>query len=121
MNIEKTKKLLEEKQKLARTRKADIDDVLNAIKHAENKLLNLNIPKKYWKGSRVIVNPEKVCNSYKYSAEGTFVTIERKSKKWEVVGIFRGWTGSCARGSSKSYELELGEETFSRIPRTIKL
>ena len=115
-DIEKVKKAIDEREGKARSRTFDPQEIPKIIKEAEKKLVSLEIPKKYWKGCTIFCEPESVPNSYKYSAEGTFVNIVRYSTGWFVTGAGRNWCKKCAYGAHSKQELSLSQNAFDAIP-----
>ena len=79
--------IIDEAQANAKARLLKVDDVMNAIKEAEDKLKELRIPKKYWVGCWVIVEPESVPVNYKFEAMDTYAVIVRKSSDWKLANV----------------------------------
>lgn len=116
-NPVKLQKFLDEVQKGCRARLLDIDDILYATRHAEATLKGLAIPKKIWRGCRVVIEPERVANNYDGRAEGTGATIERTATGWYVVALGRE---QCRKkpygGSGPDARLVLTKEAKSALP-----
>lgn len=100
---------LNEVQKGCRERTVTEDEIVTAIKSAENKLLSLNIPKKYWVDCIVEIIQGSVPNKYKYVAYGTYVKVIRRKTTWEVFVISRDKVSSCSGGSFKHNKLSLSK------------
>lgn len=91
-------------------------DIIGAIKSAEDSLQDENIPKKYWKGCRVFINPGKVPSSYSWPAEGTFITLEKYTSGWFMVTCCRDTVQSCKHGKSQFYKLQLSRLAIENRP-----
>jgi hypothetical protein len=116
-DADKLQKALDEVQKNCRARLLDIEDILYAARRAEATLENLAIPKKAWRGCRVVIEPERVTNNYDGRADGTGVTIERTATGWYVVSLGRE---QCRRkaygGNGTEARLVLTKEAKSALP-----
>jgi hypothetical protein len=115
-NKTKIEKMIENVQTKCKSRLIDYSDIKYAVDEAELQLHHLEIPKKYWTDCTVTIVPEKVCNSYNGTPEGTAVTITRGASAWFLTAIERKRPGSCAGGDSKTYKLKLSEIAKSAMP-----
>lgn len=93
----------------------------SAVKQAEQTLQGLRIPKKAWRGCSIILKPSQPPNAYKWRANGTFVTLVRKSKDWFVVNITRTVNPSCSGGRASREILLLTENQIKHMPRQFEL
>lgn len=110
MNIKKVEKMLEAVQKGCSARTFSTIDVKIAINRAEEQLKMMNIPKKYWSGTVIQMLPERVANSYKFPADGTYVTLKRMKTTWGIESVRRGHTSSCSGGGCERVKLILSDE-----------
>lgn len=117
----KIQETINEAEKGCTARTLDYDDLLKAIAEAEKKLTTLEIPKKTWVGCTVEIEPEKVTNSYRGRAHGTYAAIERFASGWFMVRCSRIQTGSCSFGEGKRHDLNLTVEAKAAIPSKIVL
>lgn len=121
-NTEKVTSLISEVEKKAKQRLMQpYQSILIDIEKAEKKLNELNIPKKYWLGCSVYIQPEKLPNSYKYKAEGTYMRIEYFASGWFVVSCFRGTCKKESYGGYSPSELWLSDLAQKNIQQQIKL
>jgi len=95
----------------ATARTCNYEDFKNLVEFAEAKLKGLGLAKKYWKGVTATYAHGAVCNSYKYPAVGTELTIEYFSSGWFLKGIYRGQVGSCPNGGYDRYRIYLPKAT----------
>jgi len=99
-NADKIAEVLDAAQSGCRSRTATAEDVKHWAARAEARLHGAGVPKAMRKGSVASVEPEKVPNSYRYPAEGTYLHLERGASAWFLIGANRGRAGSCAGGSA---------------------
>lgn len=79
---------LDEAQKRCSARTFDADDIARIVKDAERRLAI--VPKKLWQGAVVgVTHSGPWANSYGYHAEGTRVTLRRRSADWVLEGVER--------------------------------
>ena len=105
----------------AKARLLYFSDITSAVKSAEKKLESLSIPKNARSGCRVHIYPERVPNKYFGIPEGTFAALERGSRDWFLVTVWRGPSGSCSYGGGRSPLLELSESAKNAIPGSFRL
>jgi hypothetical protein len=108
-NTEKIQKLINVVEGRATSRCLNVKKIEKAVLCAENKLKKLGIPKKYWIDTKIYFHPGKVCNSYEWSAKGTYATIIRKPSGWFVVDISRDNVYKQSSGSNSSVNLILSD------------
>lgn len=111
--VEKEIRLAEGKSK---RRKLDVDDVKLAARKAERKLKELGIPKKSWTGSKIIISPDKVPNSYRWRADGTYAILEKYPSGWFMINVYRDRTGRKPYGGSQTISLILSEKSYNSLP-----
>ena len=87
------------------------------IRNAETKLWELSIPKKLRRGITLRFIPEGVPNSYKYSAQGTYVYVEYFSTGWFVVGVERSECQGMSYGCSVHAEIILTDEAHAALAK----
>lgn len=116
-SISKVQQMIDEAQKNAKARLLKVDDVMNAIKDAEEKLKELGIAKKYWLGCWVIVEPESVPVNYKFEAMGTYAVIVRKSSGWKLANVFRDKCKQEPYGRHVQFKLILSDIAHDNIPK----
>lgn len=105
----------------ARSRRLDAEFVAECAKKAEKLLSSMGIPKASRKGCTVAISPERVANSYRGIADGTYATLERGSSDWFLVSVRRAPAGSCAYGSSERVRVYLSEGAKAAIPTSFSL
>lgn len=93
----------------------------SAVKQAEQTLQGLRIPKRFWNGCYIIMKPASPPNAYNWRANGTFVTLVRKSKDWFVVNITRSVNRSCSGGRASREILHLTENQIKHMPTQFEL
>lgn len=101
--------MIDEAQANAKARLLKVDDVMNAIKEAEDKLKELRIPKEYWVGCWVIVEPESVA------------VIVRKSSGWKLTNVFRDKCKQEPWGRHMRAKLILSDVAHNHIPKEYAL
>jgi len=116
-SISKVQQMIDEAQANAKARLLKVDDVMNAIKEAEDKLKELRIPKKYWVGCWVIVEPESVPMRYQFKAMGTYAVIVRKSSGWKLANVFRDKCKQEPWGRRMRAKLILSDVAHANIPK----
>lgn len=87
-----------------------VDVIFSAVEEAEGRLEGAGIPKKDWKGTMIYIVPEKVSNSYKARAEGTWASIKRFPSGWFLTDVARVPCGKCPYGSSREIIVEVKVE-----------
>ena len=117
----KVQQMIDEAQKNAKARLLKVDDVMNAIKDAEEKLKELGIAKKYWVGCKIIIDPESVPMRYGFKAMGTCAVLERKSSGWDLVNVFRAKCKHEPYGRYMRFRLVLSEVAHNHIPKEYAL
>jgi len=105
-----------EAQGKATVRTLAVEDLLAAAEVAEKRLAAMSIPKKYREGCTVRIEPERVANSYKYRAEGTFAYLVRGKAGWALRGVYRDQAKKCPFGGSGSRKLSLSALALNHIP-----
>jgi hypothetical protein len=120
-NIDAITESIEKVEGKASARKLWPTDVCWAAGEAEAKLEHICLPKKYRVGCKVVLAPQKVCNKYKYIAQGTFAVLERFSSGWFLVSVTRANTGSASNGSRPKITLSLSEEAKKNLPSIFQL
>jgi hypothetical protein len=118
---EKIQKAINNAEGKARERVLYYANIETAIVRAEKKLSALEIPKRAWFGCSVILEPEKVPNSYRNIPKGTWAEIKRFASGWFLVKCYRGNSGSCSYGSGPTYRLNITPEAKAAIPDRITL
>ena len=114
-NTEKLQVSLKDAQKRARVRLLTVSDIQKAAVEVERKLHESKIPKTYWQGITVSVDPYRVSHSYDYpNPESTQAVLERGKEKWFLVDVFRGGCRSVSNGSAS-------EDPKIHIPLTRQL
>jgi len=113
--------IIDEAQANAKARLLKVDDVMNAIKEAEDKLKELRIPKKYWIGCWVIVEPESVPVNYKFEAMDTYAVIVRKSSDWKLANVSRDKCKQEPWGRRMRAKLILSDVAHNHIPKEYAL
>ena len=103
-NVELIEKAINEAQGKARTRLMDISYITWAIEQVEKRLKLLGIPKKHWKGIWFTITPEKLPNSYKDRAEGTYAQVIY-SNGWKLKEVSRVYCQKCKFGGSRDINL----------------
>lgn len=83
-------------QERARVRRLSLSDLKADVAEAERRLTRAGVPKKYWPGVLVRVDPYRVPLSYRYFAETTVATVTYRARKWRLVNVERI---RCARES----------------------
>jgi hypothetical protein len=116
-SIKKINVLLDAAQKGCSARTLAGIDVLKATTNAEKKLAELGVPKRAFVGTRIVMKPAKVANSYKARAEGTQVVLLRGNSVWQVESVARVGCGSCAFGASRKDILQLGAAAVEAMPK----
>ena len=101
--------MIDEAQANAKARLLKADDVMNAIKEAEDKLKELRIPKKYWVGCWVIVEPE------------AYAVSVRKSSDWKLANVFRDKCKQEPWGRRMRSKLILSDVAHNHIPKEYAL
>jgi len=103
--------MIDEAQANAKARLLKVDDVMNAIKEAEDKLKELRIPKEYWVGCWVIVDPESVA------------VIVRKSSGWKLklANVSRDKCKQEPWGRRMRAKLILSDVAHNHIPKEYAL
>ncbi len=120
-NEDKITEAIEESQGMAVARYMDYNDVEKAVKGAEESLENEDIPKKYWKGCRIFLNPGHVPNGYRWKAEGTFIIIERFTSGWFLVKCAREPVQHCSYGKAQYFKLQLSRIAIENRPTSWEL
>ena len=100
--------IIDEAQANAKARLLKVDDVMNAIKDAEEKLKELGIAKKYWVGCKIIIDPESV-------------PIVRKSSGWKLANVFRDKCKQEPWGRRMRAKLILSDVAHNHIPKEYAL
>jgi hypothetical protein len=115
---EKIDKEIAQEQGKSRVRILDYERLVSAVEGAEKQLKKLRIPQKYWKGCKIVCEPEAVCNSYNrgFSSVGTWGRLERFSTGWFVTDISRTFVRQVAHGSSERDILRLSPLAKESIP-----
>jgi len=119
INIRDTDKIvsvLAETEGRATERKVSAQRIGEMASWAENKLRALNTPKKDWIDCCVISTPPKVCNSYKYIAEGTTIRITRFPTGWFLTLAARVMCGKITRGDDRRTALWLSKTAKAALP-----
>jgi hypothetical protein len=87
----KVNELISEVEKNAKQRLIQSYElILIDVERCEKKLHELRVPKKYWVDCTIEIMPEKLPNSYKYRAEGTYLRLQRFCSDWFIIACFRG-------------------------------
>lgn len=124
INIKNTSKLIlaiDNAQKNITARTVTVFDCIDAIKQAEKKLKLLEVSPKYWKDCTIEIKPEKVTNSYKYYASGTYVTIKRFATGWFMIDIGRCESFKRSYGGDRDIILHLSPLAKDNIAGNFKL
>ena len=100
--------IIDEAQANAKARLLKVDDVMNAIKDAEEKLKELGIAKKYWVGCKIIIDPESV-------------PIVRKSSGWKLANVFRDKCKQEPWGRRMRAKLIFSDVAHNHIPKEYAL
>jgi hypothetical protein len=116
-NLKNIGAMLAQAQKGCSARLLESADVSAAIRDAEKKLSDLGISKKAWLGCKIVMQPEKVCNSYRQRAEGTGVTLVRAATVWQIESVARVACGKKAHGGYRNDKLVLSEAAVMAMPR----
>jgi hypothetical protein len=116
-NLKNIGDMLASAQKGCSARLLESADVDAAIRGAEKKLADLGIAKKAWLGCKIIMQPEKVCNSYRQRAEGTSVTLVRAATVWQIESVARIACGKKAHGDYRNDKLVLSDAAAMDMPR----
>lgn len=90
--------------------------VRDMVTKAEAQLKALGIPKVAWTGSYIVYEPPGPANSYKYRAEGTWVTITRYPSGWFLTEVARRTVHSASYGKWSAVLLYLSEGAKAAIP-----
>ena len=116
INVKNEKKLQEKINEVERGCKArllSISEITDAVERAEIKLLEeLEVPKKYWIGTKILIFPPGTARNYYGTAHGTYCEIERYKTGWFVVKIER----IPCNFADASVRLHLSEQTIQAIP-----
>jgi len=74
-DTEKIQAALDKVQAKCQSRTLDASEVETAAQRASALLTQIGIPKRLWRGFKILVDPYRVPNAYRYSAESTQVSI----------------------------------------------
>ena len=115
-DIKKITDAINEAEGKAQARTLNPYRITSAVEKAERQLNTIGIPKKYWEGCTIYMKPEKVPNSYRSIAHGTFAEVKRFAYGWFLVNVYRGVAGSCSFGEPASEKLSLSVNAKAAIP-----
>lgn len=118
-SIEKVKEMVEKGQKGAKVRLIKVEDIFEAIEKVEMRLQDISIPKKYWVGCRIYIDPEALPVSYMFEAEGTAAILERKASVWDLISVYRKRCQNKPYGGFRRIRLVLSEIAKQNIPEQI--
>ena len=118
-SIEKVKEIVEEGQKGAKVRLMKAEDIFEAIEKAEAKLQSFGIPKKYWIGCRIYIDPEALPLNYMFEAKGTAAMLKRKASGWDLISVYRKKCQNKPYGDFRKVRLVLSKTAIENIPEQI--
>lgn len=124
INVNNTDKLeaeLRKVQKGCTARNITLGNIREVAENAEKKLKELGIPVKSRIKCTASVLPPKVCNSYKYTARGTYAHMIRGNKHWFVTDIERVVCDKASGGPDTWDKLMLTPEAKQSIPDVINI
>lgn len=97
--------ILDEAQKGCRARLLDYSDVERAARDAEKRLEAL--PKRLRVGATASYDPWSVAKAYKFSAEGTAITLRRNTQGWTLISASRSYVQASAYGAGAGLDLRV--------------
>jgi len=103
INLNHTAKLetaLSEGQGKATARLLTVYDLESAVVQTEKTLEKVGITKGLWKGTTVLVNPHRLPNAYKHTAETSMAVLERGANAWFLIHVYRTYCGKISSGAS---------------------
>ena len=113
-NTEKLEAALTDAQKRARVHLLRARDIQESAVEVDKILDEARIEKIHRQGTLVIIDPYRVCNSYRYSAATTQAVLERGKEKWFLVNVGRVRCRTISYGS-------VSEDPEIHIPLTRQL
>ena len=113
-DTEKLEVALKDAQKRARIHLLGARDIQESAAEVDKKLDEVRIAKVHRQGTIVIIDPYRVCSSYRYSAATTQAVLERGKEKWFLVDIGRVRCRQISYGS-------VSEDPEIHIPLTRQL
>lgn len=118
-NWTKLQELLNETQERCTARTLDLEDVKKLIEKIEKRLNDLGLLKTYRNDLKVDCNPyqEEFAQAYKYTPEGTKITLVYKNNNWRVLTAYRA---NCNGKSNKALEFYFTDDQKERILNSIK-
>ena len=118
-NWNKLQELLNTSQERCITRTLDLEDVKKLIKKIEKRLTDLGLLKTYRNDLKVDCNPyqEEYPQAYKYTPQGTHITLVYKNNNWRVLTAYRA---NCNGKDEKALEFIFTDDQKERILNNIK-
>lgn len=118
-NWKKLEELLNISQERCTTRILEVEDVKKLIEKIENRLTDLGLLKTYRNDLKVDCNPyqEEYPQAYKYTPQGTHITLCYKNNNWRVLNAYRT---NCNGKSEKALEFYFTDYQKERILNNIK-
>lgn len=118
-NWNKLQELLNDSQERCTARTLDLKDIKKLIEKIEKKLNDLGLPKTYRDDLTVFCDPyqEEFAQAYKYTPQGTHITLVYKNNNWRVLTCYRA---NCNGKSEKALEFIFTDEQKERILNNIR-
>lgn len=118
-NWNKLQELLNKTQERCTTRTLDLEDIKKLIEKVEKRLTELGLPKTYRNNLKVDCNPyqEEYPQAYKYTPQGTYITLVYKNNNWRVLTAYRS---NCNGKSEKALEFDFTDDQKERILNNVK-
>lgn len=118
-NWKKLEELLNISQERCTARTLDLEDIKKLIEKIEKRLNELGLLKTYRNGLTVDCNPyqEEFAQAYKYTPEGTKITLIYKNNNWRVLETYRA---NCNGKSEKALQFDFTDDQKERILNNIK-
>lgn len=118
-NWNKLQELLNETQERCTTRILEVEDVKKLIEKIEKRLNDLGLLKTYRNYLKVDCNPyqEEFAQAYKYTPQGTHITLVYKNNNWRVLETYRA---NCNGKSEKALQFNFTDDQKERILNNIR-
>lgn len=118
-NWKKLEELLNISQERCTARILEVEDVKKLIEKIEKRLNELGLLKTYRNGLTVDCNPyqEEFAQAYKYTPEGTKITLVYNNNNWRVLEAYRA---NCNGKSEKALQFDFTDDQKERILHNIK-
>ena len=118
-NWKKLEELLNINQERCTVRTLDLEDIKKLIEKIEKRLTELGLSKTYRNDLKVDCNPyqEEFAQAYKYTPEGTKITLVYKNNNWRVLTAYRA---NCNGKDEKALEFYFTKDQKERILNNVK-